>query len=317
MPTVSKKVCQLDYPSGLIGGGSPGDLWPYQYGVNAEYWGGMSPPRHSRSLYTSFWYRISPNFPVNLVANKVVYNTVLYGKRPVVTMFGASSDYPRVDANGYMVLDPFTGVMDDAEWHKRQYTAPAVPTICFQATYIDGVARDGCTSESWTQGTPWAQQTQVYRGVWHHFETLYILESPGQNDGSARLWLDGKLLINWDKRIRFIPTEATLQEWSGLTWGPVYGGGGSIAADMPGGYHQMKDFYTSGEPATARTRRTPVVTDRRPTSIPKGTMADTVFTLKPPPAWAKNYTRLPVKKKLAAPAKKPATSERVIKVKKP
>ncbi len=239
VPFASKKVCEATFPSGFIGGTSPGvDLWTYQSGVNPENWGAMVPPRNPKSMYMSFWYKVSPKFPANLNANKVIYPRVDYGQTPVITMFNGSADYP-MDASGYATFVPNGAT---------QYNAALFPSICFQEVEIDGNHFAGCTTEQWFGSDP-SKFAYLSRGVWHHYETLYTLEAPGKADGSAKLWLDGHLAVNWDHRVRFMPADQTTNHvWSETIWGPVYGGGGSVPNDGIGGYHRMKDMYVSGNP---------------------------------------------------------------------
>jgi hypothetical protein len=152
-------------------------------------------------------------------------------------MMHASADYP-LDANGIAHYAPNQAT---------QYNAAVVPEVGFNGVEIDGKPISGGTHEDWFGVQP-EQWTQVKRGQWHHWETLYILESDGgHGDGSAFLWLDGKLLVNWDKRIRFYPTTTTPTPWKWAEWTTVYGGGGSVPNDGIGGYHRMKDLYVSGK----------------------------------------------------------------------
>lgn len=236
VPFASKKVLQAFFPPGFIGGSGPTHMWPAS-STNPQNWTGATPPHNARQLYVSFWYKISPGFPINLVANKIIYQAANGDHVAVGTMLHASADYP-LDANGNIIHVPNGAT---------QYNAAVVPEVGFNGVEIDGKPVSGGTHEDWF-GVPTEQQTQVVRGRWHHFETLYILESDGgHGDGSAFLWLDGILRINWDKRIRFYPTTTTPTPWKWAEWTTVYGGGGSVPNDGIGGYHRMKDLYVSGK----------------------------------------------------------------------
>jgi hypothetical protein len=237
VPFTSKKVLQAFFPSGFIGGSGPTHTWTAS-STNPQSWPGGTPSRSPLSLYLSFWYKISPNFPINLVANKITYEHL--GDHPVTgVMLGASSDYP-LDANGIAHL-----VQNGA----TQYTAAVYPVIAFQQVEIDGTHFDGVgTNQMWFSVAPESLKL-VKRGQWHHWEVLVIRESDGgHGDGTAKLWLDGNLIINWDHRIRFYPASTTPPVWNWVEWATVYGGGGSVPNDGIGGYHRMKDLYVSGKP---------------------------------------------------------------------
>ncbi len=156
---------------------------------------------------------------------------------PVITMMEASADYPLV--NGVPTFVPNGAT---------QYTAAMIPGPCFQEVELDGQHYAGCVGP-WINGTPTAQWIQQVRGRWHHWETLYEIESPGgMGDGSAYFWIDGVLSISIVHRLRYFPTTTTPYVWNWTSWTPVYGGGGSIPNDGIGGYHRLKDLYVSGKP---------------------------------------------------------------------
>ncbi len=264
---VSKNVCEAIFPSGFIGGTSPGtDLWTYQYGVNPENWGAMTPPRTPKSLYMSFWYKVSPNFPANLVANKVIYPRVLYGLTPVITFFSGSADYP-IGPNGYPIFAPNQAT---------QYNAYLQPTIAFQEVEIDGNHFAGVVTQAWmtADSTKWHP---IVRGQWHHWETLYTLEDQGKANGSAQLWLDGQLAISLVNRVRYIPLDqATQHVWHETIWGPVYGGGGSMPNDGVGGYHRMWGMYASGEaPSVVARNAAPSALRASARTLGRGALPDT------------------------------------------
>ncbi len=309
VPFASKRVCEVGFPSGFNigtpGGTGVSNLWTYQWQVNPSNWSAMTPPRSPQSLYMSFWYKSSNPWPINLVANKVIYPHEFYGQVRVATMLCASSDY-LVAGKDSAVLDPFHGVYEDAEWRRRQYAAAIFPCVSFQAAELDGKPSGGSASE-WWNGIPIEKIHQFRRGVWHHFETLYTMENVGKADGSARMWFDGNLIINVDKRLRFFPEDTVNRHFfHDISWNTVYGGGGSLPDDgqcapkstLLCGY-RMKDMYASGEPEPATQRRatptrqtvTPVPVGK-PIPNPPSSRADSVFKMSPPPARA---TRPPLK----------------------
>jgi uncharacterized protein YjdB len=222
---------QINFPAGMIGGGAPGKTWTYS-STNPQNW-----PQHPKAIYQSFWYKLSPNFPVNLTANKVLYSNIGGGNKVSLEVNGGA-DY-RLDANGNVVFDPN---------HATAYTAAIFPCICMQGIVtVDSVVFGNANLQP-TQFGPnpvtWPQSAQVRRGVWHHFEVLYTANTVGHKDGGAKLWLDGQLITDFTNRIQW---SATADYWMWTSWWPVYGGGGQVPTDAVNPYHRLKDFYVSGK----------------------------------------------------------------------
>ena len=215
----------------MIGGGSPGMVWTAS-STNPQYW-----PQHPLSLYQSFWYKVSPDFPANLNANKVVYSNIAGGNRVYINL-SASADYPLV--NGAPVFAPNQATA---------YTAAINPTVEVQGVVrILGRESEGVSlnlRQNQITGDPvlWAQ---VVRGQWHHIEALYVANTAGNADGTVKLWLDGSLLIDYTNRVQW--TADGPHQWEWTTWWPVYGGGGQVPTDAVNAYHRLKDFYVSGKP---------------------------------------------------------------------
>lgn len=263
VPYASKKVLQSSFPAGMGGGGAPSDVWTASP-TNPSNWPFAAQPRHAMAMYESFLYKLSPDFPINLIANKVMYNHTWYDAlggnqhAPVITMAQATSDYG------------------------TQFTAPIWPAACLQGvTGVDGKLFAGCLYE-WSDADP-LKWTQVKRGVWHHWETLYELNTKGQYDGSAQIWLDGKLIINFVHRIKFTDEQ---EWWANAYWAPVYGGAGSIPTNAaPISYHRLKDLYVSGSKDGARVSFTaPLARAARPQIMTiRGLSAKTDTTGAPKP----------------------------------
>ena len=53
---------------------------------------------------------------------------------------------------------------------------------------------------------------------WHHIETLYTANTAGNADGTVKLWLDGKLLIDYANRVQW--TADGPRQWEWTTWTP-------------------------------------------------------------------------------------------------
>lgn len=227
-PVDSTNVLQINFPAGMTGGGAPGGAYTMS-STNPQNW-----PSNPKRLYQSYWYKLSPNFPVNLVANKGVYTNLGAAGNVVYTDWSSSADYKLVA--GVPVFAPGEGTA---------YTAPIWPTVEVQG--IVSVTGLGTVSQQMRQnvgtGDPllW---TQIVRGRWHHVETLYISNTAGANDGTVKLWFDGTLLIDYSNKVQW--TAAGGADWDFTIWLPVYGGGGMVPTDAVNAYHRLKNFYVSG-----------------------------------------------------------------------
>lgn len=93
---------------------------------------------------------------------------------------------------------------------KAGTTSSRLPTMCFPTneTY-------DCRSS----------EEEIADGVWHLVETLWIAGTPGEKDGTAKLWVDGKLVID-AKEIMMFPAGTTAHQ-DFLMWDPTFGGGGA------------------------------------------------------------------------------------------
>jgi hypothetical protein len=217
------------------GGSSPGMTWTAQYPSNPQFW-----PQHPHQIYQSWWYRISPDFSANLVANKVHYSNIGGGNAVAVEING-SIDFPMGPGGVGAVF---------AQNQATQKNAALFPAVCLQGNVgIDGQLNNGrClnVNAGVASGNPpdMPDSIQIKRGRWYHFETLYIANTAGKWDGGAMLWIDGNLRVDYHNRLQWTPTA---EFWQWTSWTPVYGGGGSIPADAGNGFHRLKDFYVSGK----------------------------------------------------------------------
>jgi hypothetical protein len=230
------KVLQITFPAGMVGGGSPGMVWTAKYPENPQFW-----PQHPHQIYQSWWYRISPDYPLNLVANKVHYSNI-GGQNQVAVEINGSSDFA-IGPNG-------VGAVFVAG-KATQFNAAIFPALGLQGTVgIDGKSNNGQAlnpnvgvPDAWPEH--WADSIQIKRGRWYHFETLYIANSAGKWDGGAMLWVNGNLRIDFRNRLKWTETG---EFWRWTSWTPVYGGGGSIPSGIPNAFHHLRDFYVSGKP---------------------------------------------------------------------
>jgi hypothetical protein len=234
-PTGSTNALEVDFPAGFIGGISPGGVYTMS-STNPQNW-----PQQPRSLYQSYWYKVSPNFPANLNANKMVYSNIGGGNK-VYTNFGGGVDYRLVN-----------GVVEFAPGQATAYTTPLFMSVDIQGVVqVDGAFQPSFNLRQNVGPSDPTQWKQLVRGQWHHIETLYIANTAGARDGTVKLWVDGTLVIDFTNRIQW---SATVDAWQWTTWLPVYGGGGMVPTDAVNAYHRLKDFYVSGPAPTAR--RTP------------------------------------------------------------
>ncbi len=226
VPFTSKNVLNINFPSGMIGGGSPGVVNTYHSPDNPQAW-----PQQPTRVYYSYWYKLSPNFPINLASNKVTY--VFTGPCQILFEALASADYPLV--NGVPVLAPNQATQYDAALFPEMFLSGIVSLNGVPGTAIVRPTQAGGDPVNWPL---------MVRGRWQHYEFLYITNTPGVEDGTLQMWLDGVLVIS----ITHIKYTDAGSPFTWAAWWPVYGGGGSIPADGVGGYHRLKDFYVSGKP---------------------------------------------------------------------
>jgi len=214
VPFASKKVLQANFPAGMIGGGSPVMVFTAS-STNHQNW-----PQRPTAIYQSFWYKLSPNFPANLVANKTMYSNIGGGNKIALEING-TSDFG------------------------TQYTAPLWPMLALQSIVrVDNNTSGNAILFQNLGAYDPAHRAQVYRGQWHHIEALYVANTAGNVDGTVRLWLDGTLVIDYTNRVQW---SATADVWQWTSWDPVYGGGGSVPTDAVNPYHRLKDLYVSGK----------------------------------------------------------------------
>lgn len=239
-PGGAQKTLQTFFPPGFVGGSGPSAAWTYQRNVNAQNWPLGTPPRHSTAIYISWWHKFSDKFPVNHVANKMMYPE---SWKP--------SDGGNTNVqSGIITTAPSDSLSDDYKTvypnYFTQYNALIYPEVGLQGPVIvDGVdysVQGGVGLFGWTASR--GDMYTVKRGQWHHWEVLIELNQPGQQDGSVQLWVDNALIIDFVHRIRWLLAET--EEWSWLNYTTVYGGGGSVPNDGIGGYHWARDIYVSG-----------------------------------------------------------------------
>lgn len=239
-PIDSMNVLEVPFPPGMIGGGSPGEAYTYKFPSNPTNW-----PLQPKRVYLHWRYKVSALFPANMVANKVLY---VFGRSPdsgnaniqAVLLLNGTSDIRLV--NNVPTYDPPNGTPT---------TTPMMPFLGMQGNAgmtIDGQPKNG--GGSWqnqaamsgpTDFTHWKHQS---RGDWHDHEVLLTLNTPGNQDGGAKWWMNGQLVLDLTGRMKWHENPLA---FFALFWTPVYGGGGQVPADAPPPiYHRLKNLYASG-----------------------------------------------------------------------
>lgn len=85
-------------------------------------------------------------------------------------------------------------------------------------------------------------QTLAHLGEWHMVEWLVVGNTRGRADGTARIWVDGALLLDVTNVRYFFPDQDAAFE--GVTWNPTYGGGlNPVPQDL---YMWIARWYISG-----------------------------------------------------------------------
>ncbi len=233
-PIGSTNVLETRFPAGAGGGGSPVNVYSRGPGAtyNPQFW-----PQHPTYLYQSLWYKVSENFPASLVANKLVYSNLVKATDGSTTaenilFMGASADYSLV--NGVATLTPGMAT---------PYNAVLWPHLLVQnGISVDGVIKNSIPLHPNVVGSDPTNWPQMIRGRWHRLEWLTVANSAGAEDGTAKMWMDGVLLVDFTNRVKW---SNTADFWSTTSWTPVYNL--LVPADAVGAYHHIKHFYVSGK----------------------------------------------------------------------
>lgn len=79
-------------------------------------------------------------------------------------------------------------------------------------------------------------------GAWHRIEWLIVANSSGMSNGTARMWVDGRQVLNINDVQYFFPGQEPA--FKGVSWNPTYGGGlNPVPYDL---YQWVSDWYISG-----------------------------------------------------------------------
>ncbi len=201
-PGSSPNVAQGLFPAGFPTGSAP--LHVYARGTFSK-----------RHMYVSFYVKFSDNWygPDTSGSNKIIY-CESQGSTPYVIA--------AIEAFG-------------------EGAGPLTMGInCSDTAFVQGpdLANGGPPTLTLTNNV---SAGAVSRGVWHHYEILYTMSTPGNTDGGIKWWLDGVLVGDFTNRIQFATSPTN---WTDVWFSPTYGGtGGPVPADQ---YMYLKDLYCSG-----------------------------------------------------------------------
>jgi hypothetical protein len=166
-----------------------------------------------KSVYLSFWLKISPNWYGNASGNNKVIYTMINNTPSAVIEIGGSE------------------------------MGELVPEVVVQGVQaITGVALSGGAAVL----RPNVKSVAMPRGSWHRWEVVFTANSTGNADGSILEWFDGSLVVSYPNAVQWT---ATQRQWEWSSWDPIYGGSGPpVPADQ---FMWIKDLYISGSAAGA------------------------------------------------------------------
>lgn len=82
----------------------------------------------------------------------------------------------------------------------------------------------------------------AHRGEWVRIEYLVVANAKGLSDGIARIWVNGRPVLNQTGVRFFFPSQEPA--FTGVTWNPTYGGGSNpVPVDM---FQRIGQWYISG-----------------------------------------------------------------------
>jgi hypothetical protein len=179
---------QMPYPAGMIGGIGPNSM--------ERDW----TPGIYRTLYVSYWIKLSTNFyghcgpEVTKTIHVWVGDGIVSGNKLYTNMRGCGS-------------------------------AALSSWVNLQGVVAGGNFDIGTSAEF---GPNLGQPATVVRGQWQRYEFVFKGNTAGTADGTLDWWLDG-IHVGSYSGIQYTSGAAT---WSTVKWGPTWGGlGGNVPAD--------------------------------------------------------------------------------------
>jgi hypothetical protein len=173
-------------------------------------------PAGIRTLYVTYWMKMSPNWTAMSQATKVIFFHIggstgsarVYSALRGTPTMGAEIDFQGMGTTG-------TGTNQAISWngYPNQNTASSVVT----------------------------------RGQWVKWEIVLVANTPGQFDGTADWWMNGVRVGHYTGIGFSGATETGVKNvWQAVDWNPTWGGAG--VTPPANQYMWMDHFYVSGKP---------------------------------------------------------------------
>jgi hypothetical protein len=178
---------------------------------NAGINGGYAPSTLERqvsgnTMYVAAWVKFSSNWQShNSSVNKILHFWIGGGNKLVIT------------AAGYQAYGPLTARIS-----------------------LQGVVSGGNNNDGGITGT-YESTAQFVRGAWTKIEVIAVGNSPGANDGSVKLYINGTLATQCSG-IQFASGGGG---FTLISWAPVWGGTGDTVQQTM--YEYMDHIYISGK----------------------------------------------------------------------
>lgn len=224
-PVSPPRVMRIKFPQGWRAGSGP------------VTWGGWDAAGKGRrgqkeQVYFSMWIKIEgTEFENQAVGTKMGF-------------FGAATPISYAPHNTWFFL----------KGPGRQITANAFPVEVHQS--LEGPGAPGDRVRNIAQNVTRGRVMTV--GVWHHWEALLSLNTPGQPNGIFKWWIDGDLVMNY-ANMTYIYGSFT-NGFYDFNFNPTWGGMGGVKTKEDA--ILIDHIYMSGLPMTSQTPE-PIDTRRR------------------------------------------------------
>lgn len=197
-PKSPASILRVTYPAGFTGGGAP--------------WDGDSPAFTHKTLYISWWSRVSSNW-VGHPGSSVNKQFYVYTTTDVPSVY--------IDLHG-------------------SNSGPLTMQLAGQSVTGGGAGYGDPQNPDWTPDLA-PSAAQITRGQWFHGELLLVMNTVGATNGTADWWVDGVHVGH----IGGIQFQSSSPSWRSVHYAPVWGGGGgTVPATMTMDFDHL---YVSGK----------------------------------------------------------------------
>ncbi len=213
-PMSPPKVMQIRFPAGWEAGRGPAT------------WGGWDNTGKGRAgqkekVYFSMWLKIQgPTYENEIVGTKMGF-------------FGAATPTTFATHNTWFFLKGFG----------RPTIADAFPVEIHQSFFGPGAPRDNVRNIRQNI----ARGRVMTAGVWHHWEALLELNTPGATNGVFKWWIDGQLVMSYSN-MTYIYGNYT-NGFYDFNFNPTWGGRGDVKTKEDA--ILIDHIYMSGVPMTS------------------------------------------------------------------